>query len=417
MTVNEIALQLIREALFFPRCEKSALSINESVWEEVYEELKSQTVLGLISDEVLRRYDVPEEIRKEWQVDRCSYIWKYFRLAEEQEIVCDLLQNSGITVAVMKGMAAAIYYPNPMVRAMGDIDIIVKPKEYKRAINVLEENNYIEIEREGNHYHRVFGRNGSLIELHNSPSGIHRIKTGKAIREYILSGMGSIEINQRGERGFPILPWKQNGMELIWHIRQHLYNGLGLRQIIDWMMFVYNMLDDKRMEEYMPDLEKCGLDQLAKVVTKMCQKYLGLTHDNITWCDSAEEGLCDFLIQYIFEQGNFGAKVTGDKTAKVLSGYQSPAIIIKKLQFIGEAEWGLLKKIPILKPFAFIYGLKNEFQQLIKREGGLRQAIGEIRLGRERGRMLSKIYAPKKISHKTSIYIRFQQLWNKTKDV
>lgn len=410
MIVKEIALQLVRESLFSLQCEKPVSAISESAWKEVYKELQSQAVLGLIPEIVLRRYEVPEGIRKEWQVERCTYIWKHCQLAEEQEFLCEILQEQGIAVAVMKGMAAAIYYPNPMLRAMGDIDIIVKPNDYKRAVSVLKENDYIHIKRKEERYHIVFERNDIIIELHKSPSGIHRVKNGKDIRDYILSGMESLEIKQISDRAFPILPWKQNGMELIWHIRQHLYNGLGLRQIIDWMMFATNMLDDERMEGYMPDLKMCGLDYLAVVVTKMCQKYLGLSHDKITWCDSAEEELCDYLMEYIINQGDFGIKDTDEKIAKVLSGYQSPIITLKKLQILGEAEWGLQKKMPILKPFAFIYACKNELRKAFIREGGLKKAINDFILGRKRGRMLSKIYSSKRNNHK-SVKSYFLRLW------
>ena len=38
---------------------------------------------------------------------------------------------------------------------------------------------------------------------------------------------------------FPVLHTLLNGLVLIFHIDQHLRSGLGLRQIIDWMMYVH----------------------------------------------------------------------------------------------------------------------------------------------------------------------------------
>ena len=65
------------------------------------------------------------------------------------------------------------------------------------------------------------------------------------------------------------------------------------------------MLDDEAMRDYMPDLKACGLDHLAVVVTKVCQKYLGLRTDNITWCRNADEDLCGDRMDFIMGRGSF----------------------------------------------------------------------------------------------------------------
>lgn len=115
-------------------------------------------------------------------------------------------------------------------------------------------------------------------------------------------------MNTLGPDTFPILPWKQNGMELLWHIKQHLYNGLGLRQLIDWMMFADHYLDDEGYNEYAEDMRKCGLLRLAIHVTRLCQLHLGLREEGISWCRKADESLCEELLAFVMEQGNFGIK-------------------------------------------------------------------------------------------------------------
>ena len=398
MTVNETVFLLLREALYGTESTEviQAEEDGDAFWKQVYDEVKSQAIAGLTSSVVSRHKEIPESIRNEWSRLVRVYPVRYVQMAAAQDKICRLLQDAGIDVAVFKGMAAAIYYPVPENRTMGDVDLIVRPDDYEAAIRILKENGYVLNGDEEGRYHAAFEKYNVLYELHRSPAGIHISDRGETVREYILSGLDAVEMNEIGQDRFPILPWKQNGMELIWHIRQHLYNGLGLRQIIDWMMFVNYFLDDERIGEFMPDLEACGLDQLAKVVTKLCRKYLGLPRDKFTWCDSADEGLCDDLMKFAMEQGNFGHKVEGEKAAKVVSGYSSPGMVMSTLQDVGTHKWELLRKYPVLKPFAFLYGAVDRIGFILRSEGGIGKFLEDVQLGRRRKRMFSRLYGEKK---------------------
>ena len=92
MIVNELSLQLIRESLFYQQMERSDQLVSRDTWEKVYKELQCQAVLGIISDDVLRKNSVPEEIREEWRLDRYNYLWKYSQVAEVQKKVCETLE-------------------------------------------------------------------------------------------------------------------------------------------------------------------------------------------------------------------------------------------------------------------------------------------------------------------------------------
>lgn len=403
MTVNEIIYALIGEALFGQRAEGNAGNSIKSlanekdpeIWNKVYAELQAQAVVGITAPVAARHGEIPENLRRKWTSLQKPFAIKYVQMAAGQSETCQLFQEAGIRVAVMKGMAAAIYYPVPEYRVMGDVDLLVSPEDYERAANLLKNNGYMLEGGEDEPYHTALSKYGILYELHKSPAGTHISDKGKAVAEYILSGLDHIEVNTLGQDQFPVLPWQQNGMELIWHIRQHLYNGLGLRQIVDWMMFVSNMLDDDKMLEYKSALQVCGLYQLAIVVTKMCQKYLGLRTENITWCSRADEGLCDDLMDFIMGQGNFGIKAMDEKTAKVLSGYNNPKIMLRKLQEVGKLKWTVLKKYPMLTHVAFVYGGIFSVRTLLEQKGGWKKILKDFRLGRRRTRMFSRLYGEK----------------------
>lgn len=157
----------------------------------------------------------------------------------------------------------------------------------------------------------------------------------------------------------PVLPPLANGLVLLAHIQQHLSSGLGLRQIIDWMMYVEKYLNDEFWNtEFKDAAEKCSLKKLAMVSTLMCQKYLGLDPE-ITWCRNSEDDkLCDELLEYVVKRGNFGRKM-GQSAGSLdrLQMLRNPIETIKTAQNHGTAKWKLLNKFPWLRPFAWIYQL------------------------------------------------------------
>ena len=362
-------------------------------WEEIVIELKHQAVLGVASLVLEKKSSIGLPVEQQNYVvkKRRETVMLYTQMAAVQKEICQRFKDQGITVAVMKGMAAACYYPNPMLRAMGDIDLIVKPDEYKAGIQVLQEAGFVQVSK-SNSYHVAARRNDIIVELHNAPGGTYKDIHGNFVRDFILSGLDAVEIGVAGKDCFPILPWKQNGLELLWHIRQHLHNGLGLRQIIDWMMFVDQCLDDCAYTEYEQALRKSGLLNLAKVVTKMCQKYLGLRQEGISWSREADEQLCDDLMDYIMEQGNFGEKRHDDKAAKIMSGYSNVGMMFRELQRRGLEKWPAVKKYYFLKPIAWSYALKESVKSVGKKGIHFSSVIRDYKIARRRKKMFGRLY-------------------------
>ena len=297
------------------------------------------------------------------------YLAQFVQMAEEQTQIVNLLKEVGIPVVIIKGTASGIYYPIPFLRSYGDIDLLVKAENYSMAIDWVKNYDYIQLGDIGPD-HTAFFKNGMVFELHQNSPGMSEVKEGSFMKKYMMSGFQSIQIAEIGQPRcyFPMLPWQQNGLEIIWHFRTHLHNGVGLRHVIDWMMFVHNCLDDNAFQEYRYVLSKAGLLTLAKVVTKMCQLYLGL-ENSITWCNDVDKELCSELMAYIMDQGNFGQKRKDDKAAKVFSKYRTPIAFLRGMQERGLRSWIAVKKYPLLRPFAWIYVGVQEGRKYLTAEG------------------------------------------------
>ena len=64
------------------------------------------------------------------------------------------------------------------------------------------------------------------------------------IEDCIQPGIQNAERGTVEGHAFPMLPRLANGLVLLAHMRSHIRVGLGLRQMIDWMMYVERELDD-----------------------------------------------------------------------------------------------------------------------------------------------------------------------------
>ena len=390
---NGVIFSLIEEALFNKKSTPTEYPTDIDFWEEIYREMRQQAVITLPFCVISEHREIPQEYMYKWDQARRDTIQRYVQMYSVQSLAIELISNAQIPVAVIKGTAAACYYPVPEFRNMGDVDLLVRPRDYRRAIDILKDNGFRVVGEDGARYHTMLTKYKVVFELHQSPGDVKKDPHGDAIRKYVVSGLRSVEMNTLGPDAFPILPWKQNGMELLWHIKQHLYNGLGLRQIFDWMMFVNHWLDDDHFREYEKDLRICGLEKLAIHVTRMCQMHFGLREEGISWCCQADEVLCEELLAFIMEQGNFGHKRgKKDKISKVFSKYTNPVLFISQLQEIGTRDWKLLKKMPWLRPMAWMYACVWEFRNVTAQSRSPLRFAKEVMKGKRRARMLRKLY-------------------------
>lgn len=330
-----------------------AFSHAEADWDAVWTELTHHSIQILPVDLLIKADPV-----NHLKYIQAAYhsVTQYYKLMQEQQTICRLLLENGIPCAVLKGASAGRYYPKAANRRMGDIDLIVAPADFERAYQILSrDSKYL-----GENYRHVeLRRNGIIVELHRCFATFHNKEYSKLLDDWIIRAIPRASTVSLDGFSFPSLPAGENGLVLLTHLNIHMERGIGLRQIIDWMMFVDRNLDDDFWNsEFGPAARQLGLETLALTTTKMCQLYLGLRQD-ITWCRNASDDLCRDLMEYIMSQGNFGRKMPRgfNQTINVLSTAKRIPNLFRALQHRGRINWKALKRFPWLKPFAWIYQL------------------------------------------------------------
>ena len=314
-----------------------------------YEEMKSQAIAALPAS-VLSSLSLPHDLMDEWRrtiLQRVSANLQYRYVQEHLPI--------DVPYVILKGTSAAQYYPHPEYRAMGDIDIMPRREDYERACEIMLEDGWRETtdrsDRERGR-HRTFARQNNIVEIHAFFASMTDLQKARTFDDYIVNNITDSHI----------LPDLINGLVLVEHVSQHMEQGIGLRQIIDWMMFVDRCIRDENWPQFETMAIQTGLWKLAVTLTRMCEIYLGLPIHK--WCNGVDEQLCRDLMQYVMKCGNFGSKMNHLEALSISRMYrlQHPIATVKELQRRGCESWKAAK-YPLLRPFAWIW----EGMQLIRK--------------------------------------------------
>ena len=278
------------------------------------------------------------------------------QLAWEQQELANALKN--IPYVVLKGTAAAIYYPEPLRRTLGDIDLVVAPEDFPKAYQALKDAGYNTPDSvDGLDRHVHFFRNDITIELHRNFAVLQTREQEELLDQWIMDAIPHAVQGKVASFTFPMLPDQLNGLVILAHINQHLEEGLGIRQIVDWAMYIKHSLSDEAWADFREKTDLLGLTTLAKASAQLGRKHLGL-NEEITWCRDVPDSVVADLVDYLFECGNFGHKDAVNNTvAMVLSHGRGVRGFFSNLQSSGESNWALLGKKPWLKPFAWAYQL------------------------------------------------------------
>ena len=343
----------------------------------LFEIAKKHSIMPMICGELLRSKKIDKATKQICREYVLSSMLNNERLIRIQNDLVGLLVEYGIPYAVLKGCSVAMLYPEPDMRPLGDIDILIDAGKKTAVDQLMIENGY-RYEHEQAH-HICYEKDGAHIEIHGSLS----IFFGKRREPYVMKASKeavdhTIEVNiEKGHIRFRMLELKYQLLSLLTHMERHMQDeGIGLRQLCDWAVTV----DRNRQRVTSEDvlfLNNCGLTRFAAVITKVCERYLGL--DAFDWGIPVEDDVVEMMIEEICDSGNIknisierslshywasGANRTGSSRISLMGLYYKN-IMRKALD-----KHPLLEKMPFAFPvFSIIYPARWWIRSLLgKRE-------------------------------------------------
>ncbi len=284
--------QLLRLGLGTEQPSEDALhklsSLTSTEWRELRELSMKQGTVAIVVDGLNRLFEKCGQQKfgvdmshGEWQ--RFLLEWMGYMLVMEQanrkqeEVMEDIAgawKNAGYEVMVMKGQAHGQLYPRPHHRAAGDIDVYLFG-DYAKGNDVAKE---IGANVDESWYkHSVISYKGETVENHQY---FVTTRTGKGSKRLEKDLEEELRREKPVERLSPstVMPTVQwTAMFMTYHSCSHfLSEGLTLKQILDWAMFLNKHQNDVDWERFYEFCERHHLGRFADVSTAIANEYVGV---------------------------------------------------------------------------------------------------------------------------------------------
>ena len=311
--VQHLLLQVIGAALFGGK----APTVADNQIMPLISESKAQAVFPLLFS--VLDSQLQEKLTSEQYAEQNEEFFRYAivgtqNFAEHSELH-ELMIANDIPYVVMKGFASAMYYPEPSLRSMGDVDFLVRPEDLERAGKATESAGFvIDHGEEEESKHIAYHRDPmSIWELHRTVNGIPGGEIGELIQAEMNRAIDTAELVDQDDVICMAPDKLHHGLIMLLHTASHLTSeGVGLRHLCDWVVFASSLSDREFREIFEKKLKSYGLWRFAQVLTLLGINYLGAPKR--VWALEAVEShrvdddTLEGLMNDILSGGNFGTK-------------------------------------------------------------------------------------------------------------
>lgn len=304
--IQDVFLSLLRSALWGVPAQ---IPDGFSDWRSVAVLAKSQSVLGLVGEELMS-CSAPKELKAKVRTMVMRTVMTHAKLNSVLAEVTAALEKGGVPSVLLKGQGIAAYYPKPELRQCGDIDLYVGQKEYARSYEILRQTGASMEDPKaltvGKHYHASYGQ--VEVEVHRYTEVYPFRKYDNVYQRASDAGMteGLVPMSFGGvtvatpEDTF-------NAFFIFSHLFHHfLTSGIGLRQFCDWMMLLSarkEEIDHERLAKILTDMDMMKPWQAFGCVLV---EHLGLPASDFPFYDPAENSRVEKILSRVLSEGNFG---------------------------------------------------------------------------------------------------------------
>lgn len=285
---------------------KLSMQPSENEWGDLFRIVQQQSLVGVCFTGVERlpqEQRPPKKLLLNWYA-MVSQIEERNKAVSRYAVeLCDQLHKDGFETCVLKGQGVASYYPNPLRRQSGDIDV------WLRTVNgTMQEDRDLTIDYVRNKLHEAKARYHHIdydvneeipAELHFMPTFMNCPFTNHRLQQWFEDVKAEQFSNHKD--GLTVPTDEFNAVYLLLHIQKHiLEEGIGLRQLMDY----YYLLSNGDYRNVVPLLKRFGMMNMARAVMYVLQEVFGLDDKHLL-CEP-DKKLGQFLIEEIMLAGNFG---------------------------------------------------------------------------------------------------------------
>lgn len=243
-------------------------------WKQVLRIAHKQSCLHAINVWMLKNH-IPSPYTQHYKANIFLTLQRQARLNQLAAEVIELLREHGIAAVLLKGYPLALLYPDPDMRAYGDVDIYVGEHNYVRAAEIVTAaypRHYDHSDINNNWVHYVLyldDHEDQVIELHRTTTRLKRNSGDPVWQQYTEQCLQEPHTPSVPICGtdIPVPPANYNMLYLFMHVWHHFEetNGVGFRQIADWTLAIhhaYLQTDTQQWQQQVSEIKRI-LDALA----------------------------------------------------------------------------------------------------------------------------------------------------------
>ena len=224
-------------------------------------------------------------------------------------------EAADVPFVLLKGQGNALYYPNSLHRAPGDLDLFFyRQGDYEWAKQKVLEKKY-PLEEESIK-HQGYGRDGVYIENHKVIEVIHLKKVDKKLQQKVknIIEKENFEIIHINGMSIRALPAEFNALYLFIHLFHHFVEfGVGIRQICDWIFFLQARHSEIGKEKFSETAQEFNLLRPMRVFAHAAVKYLEIPPEIFPFELGEYTPYSDLVMNDILDGGHFGFYRSGKK--------------------------------------------------------------------------------------------------------
>ncbi len=273
-------------------------------WEALLAEASRQAVAGICItgvDQLPKDQMPPQRLLLEWIGLSEQICHQNAHVDKQTAEIWRQLNDDGLDTAILKGQGIASLYGNLGVyRQSGDIDIWVKGG-YNKVCDYVQRTHPTEDVVYHRFHYDYF--NDTEVELHHRPTLMRNLLDDRKLSDWYNS-FGADSFVFLKDKGFAMPPIEFNRIFILTHIYRHfLFEGIGLRQIVDYYFVLKSDVRSKK-ENVKDTMRSLRLTRFAEAIMWILHMQLGLEEQYLICGMNEKEGR--FVLSEIEQTGNFG---------------------------------------------------------------------------------------------------------------
>jgi len=309
-------LELLRSGLWGTPADTNLFNGNVD-WKTILRIAMEQTVQVIVADgiETLpKELWPPKEAMLKLMMVRVKTNQMHQLLNSTLNQIVNALNAEGIPSVLLKGQGVAQNYRNPESRMCGDIDLYVGEKNYDRACEIIA---YMDPHgKDGKEcdHHMHLQVNGVEVEIHRQADYMPGKRSNKELQDWTKKsidqnfGTETLGIWNNSGTVISLAPPTFDAFFILHHAVRHMTTeGVGFRQICDWVMYMHRHHAEINTQELESTLRRFHLSTVWTEFSHLATDILGLSQQELPLpLKNKTSTKTKRLLQQIFISGNFG---------------------------------------------------------------------------------------------------------------